>query len=317
MLKSKQFTVYIAVILAQVFWALTFIWYKQFYQEYGAYPITLVFFRLLISLLFLFPVSYFLGKLEKIKPGDLKLFIILAFFEPLMYFIGESIGVTMISSSVASVIISTIPLFTSISAYLFHRERLTRASFAGIVISIFGVLLVLVNKDFQLVARPAGVLLMFLAVISTMGYSAVIKTLTSRYNVFSITAYQNTIGAIFFLPLFIFFDGGHFLLTPISGRAIMLVLLMSIFASTLAFLLFSYSIRGLGINKATVFNNAIPVITTILAIIVLHEHLTLMQFVGMSVVIGGLMLSQLSREHVKSVKGVIRNGYNRARVRKS
>ena len=103
-----------------------------------------------------------------------------------------------------------------------------------------------------------------------MGYSAVIKTLTSRYNVFTITTYQNTIGALFFLPLFVFFEGDHFMIAPISGRAIMLVLLMSVFASTLAFLLFSYSIRGLGINKATVFNNAIPVITTILAIIILH-----------------------------------------------
>ncbi len=316
MLKSKQFTVYLAVILAQVFWALTFIWYKQFYQVYGAYPITLVFFRLVVSLAMLIPVSFFLGKLEKIRKGDLKFFLILAFFEPLMYFVGESIGVTMISSSVASVIISTIPLFTPISAFLFHQERLTRASFAGIVISILGVLLVLINKDFHLVARPAGVMLMFMAVASTMGYSAVIKTLTNRYNVFTITTYQNTIGAIFFLPLFVFFEGGHFLTATISGRAIVLVLLMSVFASTLAFLLFSYSIRNLGINKATVFNNAIPVITTILAILVLHERLTLLQLIGMSVVIGGLLLSQLSREHVKSVRGVIRNGYNLARARK-
>jgi Permeases of the drug/metabolite transporter (DMT) superfamily len=317
MLNSKRLTLYAAVILAQVFWALTFIWYKQFYQVYGAYPITLVFFRLLISLLMLIPVSYFLGKLEKIKAGDLKLFFILAFFEPLMYFIGESIGVTMISSSVASVIISTIPLFTPISAYLFHKEYLTRASFAGIVISILGVLLVLVNKDFQLVARPLGVLLMFLAVASTMGYSAVIKTLTSRYNVFTITTYQNTIGALFFLPLFVFFEGDHFMIAPISGRAIMLVLLMSVFASTLAFLLFSYSIRGLGINKATVFNNAIPVITTILAIIILHERLTLLQFVGMSIVIGGLLLSQLNQGHMKTMKGIMKNGYNLARTGKS
>ncbi|SDC40209.1 DMT family transporter [Williamwhitmania taraxaci] len=317
MLKSKSFLVYLAVVLAQVFWAMTFIWYRQFFLLYGPYPVTLVLFRLVFSSILLVAVTLLLGKLERIKPGDLKFFVILAFFEPFVYFMGEAYGMTMLSSTVASVIISTIPLIAPIGAYFFHQERLTWVNFAGIILSILGVLLVLVSKDLTLVASPLGIGLMFMAVMATIGYGVVIKRLTKSYNIFTITTYQNSIGSLFFIPLFFSLEFDHFMAVPFTFDEFLLAMLMTIFASTLAFLLFGYAIKHLGINKASIFNNAIPVITAIVAFFVLGEMLTPIQLLGMGVVIGGVLLSQLNREHLRKAHSMVKVGYNYARVRKS
>jgi len=316
MFRSKSFLVYLSVILAQVFWAMTFVWYRQFFDLYGNYPMTLVLFRLLLSSAILVTVTLLLGKLEKIRPGDLKFFVALAFFEPFVYFMGEAFGMTMISSTVASVIISTIPLFAPVGAFFFHQERLTWANFAGIVLSIVGVLMVLVNKEFNLVASPLGVGLMFMAVAAALGYGLVVKTLTKSYNVFTITTYQNSIGSLFFIPLFFSLEFKHFKAVPFTFDVFLLVLLMTVFASTLAFLLFGYAIKHLGINKASIFNNAIPVITAIVAFLVLGELLTPIQLLGMAVVIGGVLLSQMSRARFKRAGGMVKGGYNYARNRK-
>lgn len=317
MLKSKSFLIYLSVILAQVFWAMTFVWYRQFFDMYGNYPMTLVLIRLLLSSAILVAVTLLLGKLEKIRKGDLKFFVALAFFEPFMYFMGEAFGMTMISSTVAAVIISTIPLFAPIGAYFFHQEKLSWANFAGIMLSIFGVLMVLINKDFDLVARPLGVGLMFLAVAAAMGYGVVVKTLTKSYNVFTITTYQNVIGSLFFIPLFFSLEFKHFMATPFTLDVFVLVLLMTIFASMLAFLLFGYALKHLGINKASVFNNAIPVITAIVAYFVLDEMLSSTQLLGMGVVIGGLFLSQMNREKFRRAGCVVKVALDYARFRKS
>lgn len=317
MFKSTSFLVYLSVILAQVFWAMTFVWYRQFFDLYGDYPMTLVLFRLLLSAVMLLAVTLLLGKLEKIRPGDLKFFVALAFFEPFMYFMGEAYGMTMISSTVAAVIVSTIPLFAPIGAYFFHQEKLSWANLAGIIISIVGVLMVLINKDFDFVARPLGVGLMFLAVVAAMGYGVVVKTLTKSYNVFTITTYQNIIGSLFFIPLFFSLEFNHFIATPFTLNVFVLVLLMTVFASALAFLLFGYALKHLGINKASVFNNAIPVITAVVAYFVLDEILTTVQLLGMGVVIGGLFLSQMNRAKLRSAGGVVKVVLEYARSRKS
>ena len=42
----------------------------------------------------------------------------LAFFEPFFYFLGESFGLTYVSATVCSVLISTIPVFATIGAWI-------------------------------------------------------------------------------------------------------------------------------------------------------------------------------------------------------
>ena len=55
----------------------------------------------------------------------------LALFEPFLYFLGESFGLTYVSATVGSVLISTIPVFATIGAWLIFREKLKANKLCG------------------------------------------------------------------------------------------------------------------------------------------------------------------------------------------
>lgn len=299
-MNKKTFLVYACAIVAMIFWSYSFIWYKEVFVYYK--PITLVLIRLIISSVFLFAVTLSLRRLNPLQRADIKNFFLLAFFEPFMYFMGESFGVNLIPTTLAAVIVSTIPLFSPIGAYYFHNERISLMNFFGIIVSIIGVGIVIFYKGFGVIdANPLGVALMFVAVVAALGYSVMIRKMTEKYNVFSVITYQNTFGIVFFLPLFFIFEFNHFKTVPFAWDAVIPLLKLGIFSSTFAFIFFTFSMKHLGITKANIFTNTIPVVTAILAWIYLGEEFTYVKMIGIIVVIAGLFLSQF---HMGMLNGI-------------
>ena len=297
---KKSFAVYLSAILAMVFWALSFIWYKEVLVLYK--PVSLVLMRLIISSILLLTVTASLGRLDRIERKDIKSFVFLSFLSPFLYFLGESYGVSYMSSTLAAVIIATIPLFSPIGAYYYLKERISMMNFVGIVVSVVGVALVVFHQGFNITdVHPIGLVFMLLAVVSALGYSIIIKRLADRYNVFSIVAYQNLIGIFFFLPLFFFLDFKQFVSVTPTWDVIVPLLNLGVFASTFAFIFFTYAIKNLGISKANIFTNAIPVLTAIFAYFILKEQITPLKMAGILFVVLGLFLSQIRKGMFKGL----------------
>ncbi|MBE9467913.1 MAG: DMT family transporter [Bacteroidetes bacterium] len=287
----KKILTYATLVLAMVLFSFSFVWYKQVYVYYT--PITTIFFRLIISASLLFLYAVVSKRFKRVKKEDYKVFLLLAFFEPLIYFIGESFGMKYVSATVGSVIISTIPLFTPVLAYYLFKERLSKMNIFGIILSFLGVLLVVLKDDFSFSASPVGILLMFLAVAGAMGYSSQIVKLTKKYNAMTIITVQNAIGAIYFLPLFLFFDFNQFQDIQITVNSLIPLFELAIFSSSFAYIFFLSGVKNLGITTANMFTNIIPVFTVIFAFFVLDETLTVRKLVGIAVVVTGLFLSQI------------------------
>jgi len=286
---------YLSVIAAMTCWSLTYIWYKMVYEAYD--PITTVLLRLIISSAILFLMMYPIGRIQKLKKTDFKYFAIVSFFNPFLYFLCESLGVKEVSSTLAAVIISTIPLFSPFATAFFFKERITKFNLFGIIISIAGVALVIFSKEENptLVATPIGILLLFMAVVAGIGYSIVIKKLSGRYTPVSIVTYHNIIGIFYFLPLFFIFDFDHFISVGYVKEAMLPLFELAIFGSSLAFIFFTYSINKIGVTKSNAFTNAIPVLTAIFAFFLLDEVLTVIKMLGIGLVIAGLFMSQIKR----------------------
>jgi drug/metabolite transporter (DMT)-like permease len=284
--------VYTCILFAMIFWSLSFIWYKEVYLYFS--PITTVFFRLILSSILLLAFAVYFKKL-KIDRSHFKLFLTAALFEPFLYFLGESFGMQRVSSITAAVIISTVPVFTPLFAMLFFKERLSLINVAGIFLSFTGVGLILLKRGMQFDASPTGIGLMFLAVISAVGYGMALKRLTQLYEPLTIIAFQNMIGAVLFAPLFFIFDFPSFSISSISYQSIVPILKLGIFASTIAFILYAYGVKAIGISKVNIFVNLIPVITTIFAYYILKEYLTPLKSAGIIIVVMGLFLSQIEK----------------------
>jgi drug/metabolite transporter (DMT)-like permease len=289
---NKQVKTYGAVVLAMIFWSFSFIWFKIANKTF--HPITIVFIRLLFSVILMTVFLVVTKNYMKIKKGDWKLFLMLAVFEPFFYFLGESFGLTYVSATVCSVLISTIPVFATIGAWLIFKEKLKAINYAGIIISFIGVLVFILNSDGSISFNIKGLGLLMLAVFSAVGYNLTLSRLVGSYSPVYIVNVQNLIGAILFLPLFLIFDFRNFVSTPFTFDMFKPIIELSIFASCGAFILFAWSVRNMGITKANVFSNCIPVFTALFSFILMGEKLTVQNIAGMIIVIAGLFMSQMN-----------------------
>jgi drug/metabolite transporter (DMT)-like permease len=125
-----------------------------------------------------------------------------------------------------------------------------------------------------------------------------LKKLTERYSAINIIAYQNIIGVILFLPLFMIFDFKAVLATPLTTELVTSLLLLAVFASSLAFIFFTMTVKSLGVSRANVFSNLIPVFTGIFSFIFIHEIFTIHKILGIMTVILGVFITQMRKSPV-------------------
>jgi drug/metabolite transporter (DMT)-like permease len=286
----KSLKVYLYSMLAMLFWGLSFVWFKQVVVQYQ--PITIIWFRLLVSSLLILLFLVITKKLEYIHKKDIKWFLLLAFTQPFCYFLGESFGLSLVSSTVSAVIISTIPLFSPIAAYLIIKETVSKDVIFGILVSFIGILIMLINPDFSVSASPKGIMLLFFAVLAAVAYSVVIKKLAFNYQPTTIILLQNSIGMFYFLPLFLIFDFRSFLSIQPQKEVLFAFFELTIFASTLSYLFYIISIKEIGVVKSNVLTNLIPIFTAIFSYFILAESFTLAKIIGMGVVMAGIIVSQ-------------------------
>lgn len=287
----KNFLAYLAVIFAMFCWAISFIWSKGALEIYG--PLTILSFRLVLASVLLMSFSKLIGKLNKIQKGDFKYLFLLSFFEPFIYFIGETYGLQRVSPTIAAVIIATIPLFLPYVAWYFFKEKITKFKVFGTIFSFIGVLLVVINNDIELNADIIGVLLLLVAVFGAIGYTAMLNKLSHKYNSFTIVSWQSTLGLIGFLPLMFMIELPETIHTGMVWEGLRPIILLGIFGSIVAFVLFTHSIKVLGVTRSGVFTNGIPVLTSLFSFILLGERLLTINYIGILIVVIGLFLSQI------------------------
>jgi drug/metabolite transporter (DMT)-like permease len=277
-----------------LFWGLSFIWSTILLKYYP--PVTIIFIRLILSSSFLFLLIILFRKFEKIVRKDYWLFLCSALFNPFLYFIGENYGLKYSTPTVASVIIATIPVFSPIAAYFTFHEKISKVNIGGIMVSFLGVVIILINKNYSLTIDKRGVLFLAMAVFSALGYSIFLRKLTFKYSPLTIISYQNLIGIFLFLPFFLMFESADFVRVSINHEIVTSFLLLSILASSLSFVFYTKTIQLLGISKANIFSNLIPVFTAIFSFILLSESFTFQKLAGMIIVIAGVYLSEINKK---------------------
>ena len=289
----KKAGIHIVVVLAMLFWGMSFIWSKIVFQTYD--PVTTIFFRLVISVVVLFVFMAISGIKFKIEKTDIKYFLLSAVFNPFLYFIGENYGLKQVSAFFTSVIISTIPVVTPFFVFLFYNEKITRLNIFGLLISFTGVLIIIFSDGISTGGNAFGFLMLGMAVIAAIFYTIFVKRLSFKYNPVSIIAWQNLIGVFLFLPIFLIFSAEETLKITPPAEAVYSLLMLGIFASSAAFIFYTYGIQKIGIIKTNFYTNLIPVFSFLFAYIFLGEPASVLKFVGLIIVITGIVFSEIRK----------------------
>jgi len=281
-----------------LFWGMSFVWSSILLDYYQ--PVTIIFIRLIISSGFLFLLIFLLKKQQKIHRKDYLLIFLSAIFNPFLYFLGENYGLKFSSSTVTAVIIATIPVFSPIVARITLNERLSWYNITGILISFIGVVVMLLNKDMNIMIDPKGVLFLSGAVVSALVYSVLLKKLSSDYSPLVLIAYQNLIGIFLFMPFFFFLEFRQFLTVTPDLKIVTSFLFLGILASSLAYVFYAKTVKALGISKTNIFTNLIPVFTAIFSFFILSEYFTVLKVTGILIVIAGVIITELNQLKRKS-----------------
>ena len=296
---GNRIKAYIAIMFSMTFFAFSYVWFKIANEAYR--PLTIVFFRLAISVILLSIYLHLTRRFQIIKKEDRIYFFFIALFEPFLYFIFESHGLTLVSSTVASVLIATIPIFTAIGALVFFREKLKFFNYIGVIISFAGILIFILTGKSNLSFDLKGIILMLCAVLCATGYSLILRKLANTYRPVYIVNVQNIIGLSLFLPVFLISESRYIPDLVFDPKAAIAVAQLAVFASCGAFILFGYTVKIIGVTRANLFANIVPVLTAVFAYYSLGEIITIEKFAGIIIMITGLYMAQVRFSYRKKV----------------
>ena len=297
MKQKSNLAIYIGIIFSMIFWGFSFVWTNQLLHA-GLPMYCLLISRLLISAILLIFTTLLSKQFIRLQRSDFKWFLLLVLFEPFLYFIGETYGILLTdSASISSIIVSTIPVFTMITAYMIYREKLAKINVFGVFCALIGVVVCLLNKDLEIGIHPLGFAMLMLAIFSATGYSLIIKKLSEKYNPITIVIVQNFLGALFFMPFM------PFEITALSDFSFSFtnlypLFLLAIFPSTIAFLTYIKAVKQIGVAKASMFSTLIPIITLLFSGLIGQEKISLRNIIGALIVVFGLMLSQMKPSRI-------------------
>lgn len=299
----KKVFVYLLLAFAAIVWGISFIMTKELFDSEPHITVFIILtFRLLLATAVTIPALLLMHKLEPIHKGDLKWFLLLALCEPFIYSYCETSGVQLVSGSMASIVVATIPLFVPFGMAVAYKEKVRGITLVGILLSLVGLAVMLLfggNGQENLDANPAGLAWLGGAVAIAVVFTIVLVKLVDRYKPFTITAYQNLFGCIYFIPLMLCLDSQSLPLLSYSGKMIVLLLLLGVFCSTIAYVFYNIGVARLGASAACIFTNVIPVFSLIAALLIGQEQFSWSKPVGIAIVVTGVVLAQLKTDNRK------------------
>ena len=259
----------IALVIAQIFWGASYLMSDFALKVFPA--AMLVSMRISIAAIVLGVVGLITRQLQKIEFRDWKYFLLAAFAEPFVYFLCEAEALNHVSPTIASVMLSFIPLLTPVFAFFFLREKVTLMNVLGIVISVVGVLMIILDGG-KLSADVLGILLLFIAVLASIVYTLVLRKIPERYNTLTVVFFMFCTSLLFFVPTMLVRELPQVMTidwaADTTWNAFGAIVGLALSASCIAFLFFSYGVRAIGPTRANVFNNIQPGVTAILAWII-------------------------------------------------
>ena len=255
------------------------------------FPAEIGFYRwLLAGLLFTpFMLRKVIAHWPQIRPNLGKIFILgvlgMAVYQSLAYF-----AATMTSATNMGIILSLMPLMSLAMAIISLGQRLTAGALVGAVLSFAGVLVVVSSGSLGALLQHGvnlGDAMMLVATLAYAIYSTLLKKWQLRLPPLVLLYLQVLVAVVVLFPLYV--------MSPKTGltlQNIPLVLYACLLASMLAPLAWMQAVQRLGPSRTTLFFNLLPLITALIAAVVLKEQLAMYHLVGGLLTLGGVILSE-------------------------
>jgi len=200
-------------------------------------------------------------------------------------------GVARTSVANSSLIFGCTPITVSILSALGGHERIGPVRWAGVLLSLAGVYLVVGGRA-QAGASRFGDLLVMGAMFSWSVYTIGSRSMLTRHSPLVLTALTMAIGTACYAPF------GIPTLARLAWSTVPIIAWVglaysAVFALVVAYLIWYTAVQRVGSSHTSIYSNVVPLVAMIVAAVGLGEPLTAPKVMGAAAILGGVALTRM------------------------
>ncbi len=281
------------LVLATLFWSGNFI-VGKFATLFQIPPLTLNVLRWISVWLILAPFTYkeILNNLPQIKKNWFVIsfmgVITISTFNSVVYF---ALNYTQVINAV--LVLAAIPAATIFFSSIMNIEKTNMFQIIGLFLSIIGIGSIISNGEIQRIVSlnfNKGDLWMLVCVFSWALYSTLLKKNKFSFSQFSLIQLMVSVGILFLVPQF-FYEQSIGLELNYNKAFFLILTYVVVFPAIAAYYCWQKGVEIIGPNRASMFIQLMPLFSAIMAILIFNEKFQLYHFIGASLILIGIYLS--------------------------
>ncbi|PZX05916.1 drug/metabolite transporter (DMT)-like permease [Psychrobacillus insolitus] len=290
----KQWKIYTMLLLVMFFWGANVPILKYLVAEVP--PVTLTGFRILVAGIVVILILWKMKLIRKPFKHEWKYIFLGTITNVVGHHYFLNMGLSITSGTHGGLILGTGPILTAISAAIILKYFPTKVQWIGLLLGLAGLsLAVLVGSETQ--GANIGDFYVFLAIFAQVLSYMVISKAARTLNPLLMTAYMMLIGApIIILISFIQEPGAILAFGETTQKFWWLFIASAIVCTAIGHLMYNYAVGQAGPTKAAIFMNFNPLFAMILSAIFLGEILNYRHFLGLILIVAGVMLGSGAAE---------------------
>ncbi|MEW5922579.1 MAG: DMT family transporter [Candidatus Zixiibacteriota bacterium] len=278
------------LLLAVIFWGLSFVGTKMALVYLT--PVEIIAVRMFLGL----PVLMLATKLRRVSfnfaRGD---YIIILISSLLIgtHFLIQAVGLIYTTATNTAWLIATIPVFIALLSYIFLGEKLSPMKLAGIAAATAGVFLLISNGHFNSIGwiDSVGDWIILASCVTWSVYTIITRNITRRVSPLAVSLGILLLPAVaLVLYTLAVTPVGKFMHLP--WHIILILIFLAVFCLGLAHWLWLEGLSRKGAADVGVFIYLEPLVTTIAAIPILGEKITIFIIIGALLIISGVYMVQ-------------------------
>lgn len=256
-------------------------------------PVTIIILRLIIASVFLTIVAISTKRNFSLNLKSHGWIFILALVAVFHLWI-QVTGLQFTTASNTGWIIGTAPIFMAIMGLIFFKEKITLPGLFGILVSIFGLLLLFGKGDIFRIGliENKGDLLVLGSAFTWGVYSMVNKKISLTYSPLMTILYLFLMMAIIIIP----FNLNRETITSVvnlSSKGWWMILFLGLFCSGIAYVIWAQALRDMESAKVGAFLYFEPLVTVVAAWFFLREEITFLMIIsGLLITIGVIIVNR-------------------------
>jgi drug/metabolite transporter (DMT)-like permease len=255
-------------------------------------PMSLTLTRSVISALAMVGMLFLRGRWTPIARGDYRLIFWLSLLAIPVNQFCFLFGMRYTVPSNAALLYAATPILVLLISRVLLGERLSGRKIGGVVLALIGVVIVIFERGFTASMHYVyGNMIIVIAVMAWGLYTVLGKKLIVTYGAIQASAMTIIMGTILFIPAGIV-PTLHFPFEILTMSNWLEILYLGIVTSVFAYYLWYYALSRIEVGKVAIFTNLQPVMTALLAVILLGQTITIPFIVGGLIAMCGVVIVQ-------------------------